>query len=126
MFPYHRLRVWSKAHAIAVEVLRCKELDRDPSARVLAAQLRRATLSVAANIAEGAGSTSHALFARFLGIALASAHEAESHLLVGRDAGLLSEELYRRLGPETEEVKRMLTSLLSRVRTDPRARARIR
>jgi four helix bundle protein len=111
MHPYKRLVVWQRAHALAVALYDVSALDESPRYRAIVDQVRRCAGSIAANIAEGAGSDSQSSFARYLGIALASAHELESHLLLAREAGCASpanSELYVQ---SVESIKRMLTVL---------------
>ena len=81
----------------------------------LIGQLRRAAVSVEANIAEGRGRMGEADFARFLRYALGSATELECHLLLARDLSLLSAEECEELRRRTDEVERMLASLVRRL-----------
>jgi four helix bundle protein len=57
-------------------------------------------------------------FARFLQIAVGSASELEYHLLLARDLQLLNRSDYQRLADETVEVKRMLASVMQKLRAD--------
>ena len=85
MQDFRNLDVWRKAHEL---VLHTYEATRRPSEHRfpgLAAQLRRAAASVPANIVEGCGHASPREFARFLQLALASAHEVHYHLLLAHD-----------------------------------------
>jgi four helix bundle protein len=118
MFPYRRLEVWKCAHAIAVTVLRAFSRYHGLGQRDLAAQRCRAATSIVANIAEGAGAGSHALFARYLGIALGSAHETEALLLVGIDAGLIERYVGEPLVEQTARLRAMLFALRRRVVRD--------
>ena len=119
MFPYQRLAVWKKSHDLSVALLKDQSLDAQPAAWVIAGQLRRAALSVAANIAEGAGSESQAMFARYLAIALASSHETEYLLLAALDSGVLPAEAHEVHAASIVEIKKMLTGLLRSVRKKP-------
>jgi four helix bundle protein len=83
-------------------------------------QLWRAASSISANIAEGAAQDSHRQFARYLTIALGSANEAESHLSLASQAGLLDPVTGQRMIGEIGEIKRMLWVFRDRVRRDPR------
>jgi four helix bundle protein len=81
-------------------------------------QMRRCCSSIPANIAEGCGRGTDAVFARFLQIALGSASELEYHLLLARDLGLLFGSDYDRLARKAIDVKRMLTSFIQRLRAE--------
>ena len=116
MQDYHRLKVWEKAHLLAIDVYRLSEGFPKRDGVALTTQLRRAALSVPANIAEGAGKSGGKEFCRFLDIALGSAAEAHYHLLVARDLGLLENATYDQLATRITEIRRMLVGLLKRVK----------
>jgi len=78
--------------------------------------LRRAAASVPANISEGCGRGGDPELGRFLQMAMGSASELEYHVLLAHDLGYLREEEFKQLTANVIEVKRMLASLLSRVK----------
>jgi four helix bundle protein len=82
----------------------------------LTSQLRRAAVSVPANIAEGCGRSTGADFARFLQIAMGSACELEYYLILARDLQFLSASDADALEQELSQIKRMFTSLARKVR----------
>jgi four helix bundle protein len=84
----------------------------------LTSQMRRASTSIGANIAEGSCRGGDVDFARFLQMAAGSASELEYHLLLAHDLDLLEEPDYTRLSGQTIEVKRMLASLMKTLRAD--------
>ncbi len=84
----------------------------------LTSQLRRASSSIPANLAEGYGRNGDAEFARFCSIAMGSASELEYHLLLARDLKLIKPEDHEDLAGRTTELKRMLTGLLQKLRAD--------
>jgi four helix bundle protein len=84
----------------------------------LTSQLRRATASVPANIAEGCGRGTDAELRRFLEIAMGSASEVEYHLLLARDLGYMAQQQYAELEASTSEVKRMLAGFIKKLRSD--------
>jgi four helix bundle protein len=122
MYPFEKLDVWKLAHELAIAVLDDLGNSRDFRARILADQACRAAISIGANIAEGAGSASHASFAKYLGIALGSAYELENHLRVAGGAKLIGAEVADSRIVTIVRVKKMLWSLRERVRNDPRGK----
>ena len=80
--------------------------------------MRRAAVSVPANIAEGTLRSSDADFARFLHIALGSAGEVDYYLLLARDLKFIDPDKHSTLDASLQEVKRMLAALVTRVKQD--------
>ena len=115
MQDYRRLKVWEKGHAFALDVHHASGQFPRRDGSVLAGQLRRASLSIPANIAEGAAKGSDLEFRRFLQIAMGSALEADYHLLVARDTRLLSRDVYDDLSARATEIRRMLGGLIKRI-----------
>jgi four helix bundle protein len=117
MQDFRNLAVWRKAHALTLDVYRmCRNLPKDEQYNLIS-QIRRACVSIEANIAEGCGRGSDADFARFLQMAMGSAAELECHLLISFDLGLLPKNDYQALDERARELKKMLASFLGRLRT---------
>ncbi len=116
MQDFRQLKVWEKAHALTLSIYAATKPFPKEERYGLVSQMRRSASSIATNICEGCCRSSDADFARFLQIALGSASELEYQLLLSRDLEYLALPQYRKLAAEVEEVKRMLTSLISRVR----------
>jgi len=116
MQNYKDLKVWQKAHQLTLNVY--KESKHFPKEELysLTNQLRRASSSIPANIAEGCGKNTSGDFANFLNIALGSANEAEYFILLSKDLEYLSVEKYDILSNQINEIKAMLISLISKVR----------
>lgn len=116
MQDFRALTVWTKSHQLVLLLYQATGNVPDKKYPGLASQLRRAAASIPANIAEGCGHRSQRELAKFLGIALASAFELHYHLQLCHDLGVLGRSDYARLDARTEQVKRMLSSLVSKVR----------
>jgi four helix bundle protein len=84
----------------------------------LTSQLRRASSSIPANLAEGCGRNGDGEFARFCSIAMGSASELEYHLVLAKDLRLIQPEDCSELTQRTTEVKRMLAPLIQKLRAD--------
>lgn len=115
MQDYHRLRVWRKAHGLALRIHR--EVNRFPrnGYSSLRRQMMRAAESIPFNIVEGCGADSQKDFARYLDISIKSTSELEYQLHLGRDYGVLPHNRWLVLSKETIEVRRMLYGLRSKV-----------
>jgi four helix bundle protein len=116
MKDFKELVVWRKAHAVTLSIYQATRAFPKAELYGLTSQLRRSAASIGANIAEGCGRRSDGEMCRFLHIAYGSAAEVEYHLLLAHDLHLLEEGLYHQLEREIDEVQRMLTSLIQRVR----------
>ena len=122
MQHFTRLEVWKKAHQLSLEIYRATQAFPRAELYGLTGQLRRAVVSIGANIAEGRGRVGDGEFARFLRYALGSATEVECHLLLARDLLLLSAESCGKLERDAHEVQRMLASLARRLERDKKER----
>jgi four helix bundle protein len=116
MQDYRKLSVWDKSHQLVLLVYEATGNVSERKFPGLTSQVRRAAASIPANIAEGCGHTGSRELARFLGIAVASSFELAYHLQLASDLGVLTKSDFARLDARTEQVKRMLSSLLVRVR----------
>ena len=118
MRDFRELKVWEKSHHLVLGVY--KVTTRFPREEMygLTSQIRRACISIPANIAEGCGRRGDAELSRFLQIAMGSASELEYYLLLARDLDFLKISDCDRLMSEVTEVKRMLASFLRKLRAD--------
>ncbi len=85
MRDFHQLQVWEKSHRFALAVYQVSRAFPSSELYGLTSQIRRASLSIPSNIAEGCGRQGPPEFARFLHIAMGSASEVEYQLLFARD-----------------------------------------
>jgi four helix bundle protein len=118
MKDFRELRVWEKGHELSLAVYRVTARFPNEERYRLTSQIRRACVSVPANIAEGCGRGSDAELARFLQIAAGSASELESHLMLANQLDLLNSREYERLTKQVTEVKRMLTSFIKKLKAE--------
>ncbi len=114
---FRKLTVWSKAHALVLDVYGCTRAFPGDEKYGLTSQMRRSAMSVPTNIAEGCGRASLLDFARFLDIAAGSPSELDYQVLLSRDLGLLSSDDADRLRDQVVETRRMLASYTKRVRS---------
>jgi four helix bundle protein len=115
MEDFKDLRVWQKAYELTLAVYRKSAAFPKEEMYGLTSQLRRATMSIGANIAEGCGRRSDPEMRRFLQIARGSANEVECHLLLARDLRFLPLDDFKNLEGMVLEIQRMLASLVQRL-----------
>jgi four helix bundle protein len=118
MKDFRTLSVWQKAHDLTVLIY--KQTVSFPREELfgLTSQIRRASSSIGANIAEGCGRNSDADLSRFLHIAFGSANELDCHLMLARDLELIEKTKYEILNERLFEVKKMLGSLIRKINSD--------
>lgn len=85
MQDYEQLKVFQKAHALIAKVYRMTEVFPDAERYGLVSQLRRASVSIATNLAEGSKRRSARDFAHFVNMAEGSAAEVRCLITVARD-----------------------------------------
>jgi four helix bundle protein len=120
---FKELKVWRKAYDLSLVIYEASRSFPREEMYGLTSQLRRAAVSIGANIAEGCGRRSDGELVRFLQIARGSASEVEHHLLLARDLKFLQATIQHDIEKKLQEVQRMLTSLVSSIQETPVARA---
>ncbi len=111
MRPHENLDVWQKAVEFVVLIYKkTKEFPSDEKFG-LTSQLRRAAVSIPANIAEGAARQSDKEFLQFLAIAQGSCSEVETELLIGVKLEYLDQSDYAELKATADSIGRMLVGL---------------
>ncbi len=123
MEDFKDLKVWTKAHELTLAIYQCTRVFPKEEMYGLSSQIRRASASIGANIAEGCGRRSDPEMKRFVQIARGSASELEYHLLLARDLQLLTVDEFEKLEAKILEVQRMLASLSQRLGTAVLARS---
>ncbi|HET6528019.1 MAG TPA: four helix bundle protein [Balneolaceae bacterium] len=110
-FGFEKLNVWDKSKDFVIKVYRVTEGFPDSEKFGLVSQLRRASVSVSSNIAEGSSRRSAREQGRFYTISYSSAIEALNQLIISKDLGYISISNYKELRNDLEEVTAMLNQL---------------
>jgi four helix bundle protein len=111
------LTVWKKAHELELHIYRMTaKLPRSEMFGIID-QLRRASISISANLAEGMGRGTYADRMRFYYNSRGSMYEVESLLLTARDLKYINEIEYNNVDQMVSEVGRLLNSFISKTRT---------
>ncbi len=112
MFGFEKLDVWVKSIEFADEVYRVTKMFPVDERFGLTNQLRRASVSISSNIAEGSGRQPKPDFSRFLRIAYGSLMECVSQLHIARCVASLDDKDFNSLVARADEIARMLSGLM--------------
>ena len=111
MRPHEKLDVWKKSIDFVIALYRATDKFPKEEKFGLTSQLRRAAVSISANIAEGAARKSAREFAYFISNSQGSTSEVETELLIANRLGYVDKETYQSLLASLDEIGRMLTGL---------------
>ena len=111
MHNFKELKVWQKSIDLAVEVYKAMSLLPNDERFGLISQMKRCSISIPSNIAEGAGRGTKAQFKYFLTISQGSAFELETQVIISNRLGLLDDPLTIDLIEKTTEVQKMIYAL---------------
>lgn len=118
MKDYKKLNVFQKARLFNLELYSTTKTFPKSEDFGITSQMRRASVSIATNIAEGCGRDSSKDLARFLNIAYASACEVECLLILSNDLKILTDDKALHLSVNVEEIKKMLFGFIQKLKTE--------
>lgn len=107
MHNFEKLKIWQKAMDIAVEVYEISMLLPDDEKFNLIHQIKKCSVSIPSNIAEGSGRNSNKEFVQFLGIANGSTFELITQLILSKRLNLINEEIVQPVINQLVEVSNM-------------------
>ena len=118
MHNFKELKVWQKARKLVKEIyLILKSFPEDEKYGIVS-QIKRASVSIPANIAEGTGRNTDKDFSRFLDIATGSSFELETLIILSLDLEFLKESDYVKITNDLEEIQKMIYSLKARLQSN--------
>ncbi|HEU4762555.1 MAG TPA: four helix bundle protein [Gemmatimonadales bacterium] len=112
---FKSLRLMLDTQQLVVEVYRVTRTFPAEERFGLSSQMRRAVISIGANVAEGAGRGGDREFAHFLRIARGSAHELEFEVMAAHDLGMMNRETANDLRERLADQSRMLSGLIRKL-----------
>lgn len=119
---FHNYKVWQDAVNYATHVYQVTSQLPWFEKKGLCDQLQRAVVSISSNIAEGAGRPTDTEFAHFLDIALGSANEVETQLIISKNLSYITPEQFDLLIVKLVEIQKQLTALISLIRNQYNSR----
>ena len=112
---FKKLEVWKLAHQFSLDIYRLTSQFPKDERFAMVQQLRRASYSIGANIAEGAGRKTGKDFARALYNSFGSAKEIENFLILAKDMNYIDVCNFNAFNQQLESIGKMLTKFIQRL-----------
>lgn len=116
MSNFRNLMVWQKAMALVTKVYTFTQSFPKEEVFGLTSQIRRCSVSIPSNIAEGYGRGGDAELTRFLNIALGSLFELQTQTEIAYNIQYISEDIFKNLHQDTRELEIMLVSFTNKIK----------
>ena len=110
-YSFEKLEVWKESKELCVLIYKLTEGFPENEKFGLVSQLRRATISISSNIAEGSGRNSNKDKAHFTNIAFSSAIEILNQLIISQELNFIKTEEYNLVRSKIESITNKLNSL---------------
>ena len=117
---FEDIQAWQKARELTRDVYRVTKSRDFAKDFGLVDQIRRSSVSIMANIAEGFARRSDKDFAHFLNLARSSAAEVQSHLYVALDQEYINADSFKMIYDKVEETSKMIFGLVSHLTGRPK------
>ena len=117
MHNYKELKIWQKSRKLVKEVYLLSKKFPESENYGLINQLQRSSSSIPSNIAERSGRGSNKEFNRFLSIAISSAFELETQIILCYDLDYLTEKDYNKIQPKIQEIQKMIYRLQNNLKS---------
>lgn len=112
------IQAWQKARELVTLVYKLTGNFPIEEKYALTSQIKRAVVSIASNIAEGSGRNTNTDFAHFLDMAIGSAFELESDLLIAFDLNFINSDELERISTALDEVQKLIVGFQKHIRNN--------
>ncbi|WP_394773966.1 four helix bundle protein [Flavobacterium sp.] len=116
MSNFRTLLIWQKSMTLITKIYFSTNTFPKEEIFGLTSQIRRSSVSISSNIAEGSGRESVKDFLRFLNISLGSLFEMQTQLEIAKNITYLNEQEFNNLYEDSREVERMLVSFIKKLK----------
>lgn len=116
---FKNLKVWQKAVDLAVNVYELTKSSPSEERFGITSQMRRSSVSIPSNIAEGTARNSSKSFSNCLDISFVESFELETQGIIANRVGILSEEKFTTFSEELAEVQKMIIGLKNTIEDNP-------
>ena len=114
MRKYKDLKFWIRSVDLTTEIYELTSKFPAEEKFGLISQMRRSSISISSNIAEGAGRSSDKDFKRFLDISYGSLYELQTHLIISNNLRFVDDELFEKVEREIIEIQKMVFTYAKR------------
>lgn len=111
MNKFKELKVWQKSIQLVKNIYSATADFPKEEIYGITSQIRRCSISIPSNIAEGAGRGTKKDFSHFLDVAKGSSFELETQLVISKELGFIDNNIYVLILSELEEIQKMITGL---------------
>lgn len=118
MHNFKELKIWQRSRLMVKEIYHLTASFPKSEQYGLISQINRSAVSILSNIAEGAGRSTEQDFNHFLDIAISSAFELESQLIIAVDLGFLNEENIKDIIIELNEIEKMIRGFKNNLKSN--------
>lgn len=108
------LEVWKRGHALVIAIYKITQTFPKEEQFGLTNQIRRASVSITSNIAEGFSRNSYKDKVQFYRVALGSLTEVQNQLLIAKDVGYLSSEKFEEIVAQTVIISKLCNGLIKK------------
>ena len=116
MHNFKELKVWQKSIDLTEFVYKFTSSFPKPEVYGITSQIRRAAISIPSNIAEGSGRNGDKEFIHFLAIAIGSAYETETQIIIAKRLNYLDESDFEQAINLLSEIQRMLNAFSQKLK----------
>lgn len=112
---FYDLDAWKKGHSLALEIYKITKVFPREELYGIVSQLRRATSSITANIAEGFARYHFKDKIKFYYISRGSVSEVQNFLILAKDLGYIDIKICQKLGEKSNEVGKLINGLIKSI-----------
>jgi len=111
------LNVWNEAIELVTDIYKMTRSFPKDEQYGLISQIRRAAVSIPSNIAEGSARSSRKEFIQFLNISMGSAVELETQVIISKNLGYITEELFQKISDKVNKISKMVQGLIKSIKS---------
>lgn len=116
MSNFRKLIIWQKAMNLVTKTYNSTKIFPKEEVFGLTSQIRRCSISIPSNIAEGHGRESNKEYLRFLNFSIGSLFELQTQLEIAKNIEYLTDDDFNTIYEDSREVERMLVSFINKIK----------